>query len=130
MVATNQTLSFDTRKASSASFQADMLDEDGEVVPGSTLQSLLLTLKHGASVINGRNAQDVKNTNGCTIDEKGHLIWTMDPRDNPVNSPSLGDGLSEQHKATFVWTWAGGSKQGQIDILLNVIQNTDVPNAP
>lgn len=130
MAATNQTLIFDTRKASSASFQADMLDEDGEIVPGSTLQSLLLTLKHNASVINGRNAQNVKNANGVTIDEKGHMIWTMDPRDNPINTPNLPDGTTEQHKATFVWSWAGGAKQGQIDILINVIQNTDVPNAP
>jgi hypothetical protein len=71
----------------------------------------------------------VKNQNGCTINEEGHLIWTMEPRDNPILTPNLPDGTREQHKATFIWSWAGGQKQGQIDILISVIQNTDVPNA-
>jgi len=122
------TLIFESRKASTAALKADILDENGHTVPASELTTLKLTLKRGLAVLNNRDKQDVLNTNGVTVNEDGRMIWTMDPRDNPVLD-GVPDGSFEVHKATFLWTWAGGGKQGQIDITINCYQNVDVANA-
>jgi hypothetical protein len=129
MATNNQTLIFETRKSSTAALRADLLDENGHTVAGSTLSALKLTLKNGGTYINGREAQDVLQKNGCTVDEAGHLIWIMDPKDNPVQG-AVEDGATEEHKATFLWQWAGGAKIGQLDLLIRVFQNVDVPNVP
>jgi hypothetical protein len=65
-----------------------------------------VTLKDVATgtVINSRNAQNVKNANGVTISALGALVWAMAPADNLI----VGTQLIEEHMALFVFTWGGG----------------------
>lgn len=78
-----------------------------------------LTLKTASgTVINSRNAQDVKNKNGVTFygtvqtapDGKTYnMMWTLSPADNAI----LGTGGAPQeiHYATFDLAWASGTKR-------------------
>ena len=93
----------------SALYTAVLKDETGAVIDGTALDSLTLTVYEAASgtILNGRDAQNVKNTNGVTITAGGALTWVLDPADNAV----LGTGPSERHVALFIATWASGAKK-------------------
>ncbi len=115
---------FTVLEATTARYLATLQDEAGTPIPGSSLATLTLTLYDRASgeIINGRNAQNVKNANGVTIGEDGALVWTMTPADTAI----LGSGTQEAHVALFAWTWGGG-KTGRHEVTLLVTNLTKVP---
>lgn len=93
---------------SSAKYTALLVDEDGVPVPVANISTATLTLKEQSTdgVINNRNAQNVKNANGVTIDSNGNLQWDMDAADlTPVTTRP-----TEVHVATFIFNYSNGKK--------------------
>lgn len=90
----------------SATYTGQLVDQDGEGVPGASLSSLHLTLVDLASrrTINGWSAKSILNTNGVEVDADGNITWQMTPEDNPV----LGGGPVERHGAIVVGRWGSG----------------------
>lgn len=99
---------YDAWENTSAKFTGTIVDEDGDAVPGSILESLTLSLTDlaTAAVINSRNEQDVLGQNGVTVSEAGALIWTVDPDDNPILDDDRPK--DETHLAVFVAVWPNG----------------------
>jgi len=107
-------------EGSSARVTAVIKDETGAVIAGSALTTLTLTLYDyvvPATIINSRNAQNVLNANGVTVDASGNLTYLMDPADNPINDTTLS---KENHVALFQWTWAAGAKAGKHEVIITV----------
>lgn len=90
-------------------YTATLKDEAGNVVPGSTLETLTLSLYEstGGAIVNGRKVQNVLNTNNVAIDSSGGLTWQIQPADTEIVNNQL---AVEPHIAEFQATWAGGTK--------------------
>lgn len=111
---------FDTLEQTTPRFTATLVAEDGVTpIPGSTLTTLTLTLyadNDDLTIINGRDHQNVLQTNGVTVDEFGLLTWTLSQADQAV----LDDALSfERHIALFEWTWPT-NRAGKFEFVLVV----------
>jgi hypothetical protein len=87
-------------------FSATLVGADGVTpIPGSTLSTLVLTVyceDADLTIVNGRNAQNVLQTNGVTVDEAGLLTWTLSADDLAILHDTL---PFERHIALFEWTW-------------------------
>ncbi len=97
---------FEITEDTTPDYTATLLDKDGVVVPGSVLDSLLLTYFHEytGAIINGRENQNVLQLNGVTVDELGKLTWTLSQADSAI----LDDALhQEPHVAQFMFTYPG-----------------------
>ena len=104
---------------SSAKVTFTLKDENGSVVPGSSLTTFTLTLyptTDSTTTINSRNDQNVLNVNGVTVDSQGVVIWLVDPADNAIIDTDL---TVENHIALFEWTWGSG-KAGRHEILMTI----------
>lgn len=100
------------------SYLATLLDKSDVAVPLSALTDIVLTLKDYTTgdVINSRNVQSVKNTNGGTFHAtSGLLTMAFDEDDNIIASAAS---RKEKHIATFLATWSGG--QHQWDVIVQV----------
>ena len=108
-----------------AQYTADVQDHEGNAIAGSSLATLTLTLydKDTGDIINSRNAQDVLNTNGVTVDGSGNLTWIMDYDDNAIVTSTS---KVEKHIALFQWTWDSGNKKGKHEVMLHVKNLTKV----
>ncbi len=95
---------------SSARYTTTLVDEAGNPVALAVLTGLTLWLRDVTSedYINGRESQDVLNTNNVTYHAtSGLLTWNVQPEDNVVVS-STDDGDEEEHEAVFQAEWTGG----------------------
>ena len=112
---------------SSFRYTGQVVDEEGNAIPGSSLSSLTLTLYNAAdkSIINSRDKQDVLDANAVTVNESGDLTWDSVSGDSPIVG-SVGIGQAEQHVALFEWTW-GSNRRGSHLLTLYVVQMHEVP---
>lgn len=80
----------------------------GDPIPGSVLDSLTLTYfqEYSEEIINSRNAQNVLQINGVTVDEDGLLTWTLGVADTAILDDSL---HQEPHLARFDFTFPGAN---------------------
>ena len=112
---------------SSGEIQGTLTEEDGVApIPGGTLTTLTLTLyadDAAQTIINGRNAQDILNANGGTVNGAGVLTLTLAPADNAILDTDL---PYERHIALLQWAWGVG-KQGKFDLVLIVRNLSKVP---
>lgn len=113
---------FAIKEKTTPKYTATLLDEDGNAIPLSSIDTITLTLYNLSAttrdVINSRNAQDVKNTNNVTIHAtSGLLTWSMQIADN-----AIADALKrvERHRACFVFTYSGGTKRGTHEVDFDV----------
>ena len=108
---------FRVNEKTTARYTAQIVDELNVGIPAASLSTLTLTLYGVVSgtILNSRNAQNVLNANGVTVDSSGNLVWTMAPADNAI----LGTQALETHAALFVWTWAG-TKEGRHEVIILV----------
>ena len=99
---------------------ATVEDEDGNGLAAGNLDTLTLTLYslEDETIINSRDAQDVLNANGVTLDVNGGLIWTITPSDTIIVDTTLS---AERHRAVFEWTYDIGVKNGKHVIDMRVI---------
>tara|TARA_R110000787_G_scaffold180096_2_gene292180 strand:+ start:184 stop:534 length:351 start_codon:yes stop_codon:yes gene_type:complete len=109
---------------STAKYTATLNDESEVVVPLSALTTVTLTLYDKAkdSIINGRDAQNVLNTNNVTISAEGVLVWTMQAADNAIITTTLRNNAYERHVALFQFTWSSGTKSGKHELEYEVRQ--------
>lgn len=94
-------------------------DEYGEAVPLASLATVTVTLYDAATrtIINNRNAQDVKNTNGGTVAADGSFELTLSADDNAIFNGRLEAGV-ELRVVQIVWTWTpagGGTRTGRAE---------------
>jgi len=108
-----------------ARYTADVQDHEENAIAGSSLTTLTLTLydQSTGTIINSRNAQDVLNTNGVTVNSSGNLVWIIDPDDNAIVTSTS---KVEKHIALFAWTWDSGNKAGKHEVMLHVKNLTKV----
>lgn len=98
----------------SARLECRLLDDTGAGLAAASLTACTLTLYDRASLAlinpSGRPAaQNILNTNGCTIDTAGNLVLQLDPADN-----ALADTTKERetHVALIEWSWQAGARKG------------------
>jgi hypothetical protein len=81
-----------------------------------------------STVLNGRNVQNVLNTNNVTYHAtSGLLTWTMQPADVAIVAPDLPVGYYERHQALFRWSWDTPTKTGGENVAILVEQLLFVP---
>ena len=93
----------------------------------AAILTLTATLSNAAdkSVINSRNAQDIKGANGGSIalDADGNVELTLklQPADNPIVAETDPD-QPEEHYLLITWTWTDGAltRTGKHEWLLKV----------
>jgi hypothetical protein len=96
-------------------FTGTLKDADGTAIPNSNLLTLTLTLKDAATgaTINSRSQQNVLGSaggtgqNNVTVDGNGALTWSIQTADTSIHTTNTS---SEDHVATFVWTFTSGSE--------------------
>ncbi|MCP4200655.1 MAG: hypothetical protein GY769_01815 [bacterium] len=119
------------KQMTGAKYEATIRDADGVAIPLAQLTTIALTLYNVAdnSIINSRDAQDVKNTNNVTIHAtSGLLTWLIQEADNPIVDPvAFPIGESEPHVALFEFTYAGDGTPGKHEIVLMVRNLGQVP---
>jgi len=89
----------------------------------ANIVTLTLTLFDAATEakINSRNAQDVKNANGGTLDTDGTFTMALDPADAAIASGSLATGGKETKVARYDWTWNDGqARTGRVEFIFEV----------
>lgn len=113
---------------SSATYKGTLLDADGNPVPASLLTRAELTLYDIKSntIINGREAQDVLNTNGVAFNEDGTFIWAITPDDNAVLNQASKK-TTEEHVALFLFEWPSGHLHHNVPISVTLMHR--VPEA-
>jgi hypothetical protein len=117
-----------------------LTQRDGETpIASGMLLTLTLTLVDEVtrSVINSRDAQNVLNANGVTVDVTGGtgvLTWILSNSDNVFvrDAPPPAYGEIERHEAVFAWTWQENSVtyegERKVFILVESYQNLDKPS--
>jgi hypothetical protein len=101
-------------------FKGILKDEQGQVIQGSALATLTLTLKDRdtGTILNGVNAVNILNTGRGVVDEAGLLRVTLTPADN-VMQDSAKD--LEAHVMVLRWTWgATAEKAGAHEVEFSV----------
>jgi hypothetical protein len=98
-------------------FPAQLVDVNGDPVPGDALDSLTLKYyqEYTKEIINNRDGFSVHNVNGVTIDDNGLLVWRLRPEETVI----LDDALHEEpHIALFEFSWAGpaGPEYGKHEV--------------
>jgi len=99
-------------EGSSARYTAILKDEAGVLIPVANINTLTLTLFNlkDETIINSRNAQDVKNLNNVTIDSNGLLTWNIQALDTPIVDTTQ---AFETHRALFSMVWDSSTKQNR-----------------
>lgn len=106
---------------STAQITGILKDEAGNTIAAAGLSTLTLTLYVSGfptKIVNSRDAQNVLNLNGVTVDAGGVLVYTMTPADNVIIDP---ENATEKHIALFQWTWSAGAKAGRHEIAITVV---------
>ena len=105
-----------------AKYKATITDEDNAAIAVASLSTITLTLYdvETGTIINSRNAQDVKNTNNVTVDSAGLLTWTIQSADNEIIGTRRRAGQYEKHVALFEYTWS--SKASKHELILEIRQ--------
>lgn len=105
-----------------------IVDEAQTPVPAAAFTSIKMTYYSRVSMvyINGRNSQDVLNTNDCTIDAFGLFQWKLAPADVQIVETPVPPSVT--YRAIFVFKWldsAGDPRWAdrEIDVVLQRAQN-------
>ena len=91
--------------ATSGIFTATLLRSDGTAIPLSELNTLTLTVTNSTdgSIVNSRNAQNVKNANNVTVHATtGAVEWEIQVADTTMVDSAAS---FEEHVAVFKWTY-------------------------
>ncbi len=105
--------------------QVTLVDENGTPILAANISTITLSLwREGAtSVINNRNEQSVKDSNGGSMHAtSGVFTMELGPLDNVLS----GDGGSEKHHAEFVFTLT----TSEVERLVVSFYVEDLPDKP
>jgi hypothetical protein len=107
-------------------YTATIKDAAGTPIPLAQITTLTLTLFDNAthSIINGRDDQNVLNSNGVMVEEtSGKLTWNMSSLDTAIGNTAA---FYESRIAQFVWIYGGG-KRGTHEILFTIRNLEKIP---
>lgn len=112
---------FEVNEDTTPILTAQLKDSDGTNLTLVNLDTITLTLfipKTG-QIVNSRNAQDIKNTNGVTISATGLLTWTMAAADTAILISDT-DNTMEIHRALFEFVRVTTGLRGKklVDIVI------------
>lgn len=123
-----EAITFDPiNEQTTGSFTAQITGNDGVTpLPLASISTLVLTLyaikgDGTDQIINGRNAQNILNTNNVVVTVGGALTWTIQIADTTL----VEDLPFERHIALFEWTGAFGA--GKQEIVLPIRNLRQVP---
>lgn len=88
--------------------EATITDEDGNPITSAMIDSLVVTIVevNSGDIVNGRDNQNVLNSNGGTLDDMtGLFSFQVVPDDTAIVNSSTLIGNVEEHLATFSLTW-------------------------
>ena len=110
---------FEVPELSTPVYRSALIDDLGEPVQGALLTTLTLTVlqEYTLTVVNGRDGQNVLNTNGVTIDTDGLLRWGLTVDDTVILNDAL---RKEMHRALFTWTFDSGTKSGNKEVIIMI----------
>jgi len=110
---------FEVPELSTPVYRSALIDDLGEPVQGALLTTLTLTVlqEYTLAVVNGRDGQNVLNTNGVTIDTDGMLRWGLTVDDTVILNDAL---RKEMHRALFAWTFDSGTKSGNKEVIIMI----------
>ena len=121
---------FDIDEKTYGSVTATLTSDGSTAIPLSSVDSITMTLieEQTGDVINSREAQDVLNTNNCTLDStSGLFTWAVQTADTAiVGNTRVGD--REHHIATFSIVWST-TNQMNFEIALHVLNLRKVPQS-
>lgn len=112
----------------SGSYLATIHDDLGNLLPGSVLLSLQLTLyvirfDGSSAIVNSRNRQAVLNQNNVTVYDSlqttgdgrtYNLRWAVQPADSTL----VEDLPYERHQALWEWSWNGGQGKHEVTLIV------------
>lgn len=106
-------------------YDAVLVDENGARIKGSAVSTLTLTLynRHDQAIVNSRNASNVLNTAGGTLDESGNFTFEFTPLDTAIIDSALD---YENRIALFTIGYATGRQQRH-EIELQIRNAVKVP---
>ena len=105
-------------------------DRNGVPVPASVLtaatMSLYLTSPNGVpfTYINGRQAQDILNTNNVLISEGGRIVWDIQSADMEHFDPTQ---FFEPRIAVFAFVWPEGVILHEVTFIVRQVPNSPLP---
>ena len=96
-----------------------LLTEDGARLPGADLDTLTVTLTDQASgaVVNGRQGQNILNTNGGSVSAQGAFRLELSAADTRL----VGATTREVRRALIEFTFGGGERRGMHEVLFAVV---------
>lgn len=126
--------SIKVNELNSGRYRGTLVDETTAVFAAVTTLTLTLYNKVSKAIINGRDVQNVLNTNQVTLfntlqtdsvtGETYNLEWNMLPLDNPI----INSGLKEEiHVALFIAKWSGVAKQMNHEVTIKVQNLSKLP---
>ncbi len=103
-----------------------LLDEMMQPVPvqGTSINATLYD-KASGEIINGRDHQDIKNTNGGSLGADGAFAFVGDPEDSVIVDPTVRG--SELHILLIEWGYQVNSKRGKMEVQIAVRNLSKVP---
>jgi len=115
----NMGSSFHLTERQTASYTATIKDFTGAALAVANISTAQLTLAlRDGTIINSRDAQDVKNTNNVTIHAtSGLLTWSIQPGDTQMIDEYA---VTERHVATFDIVRATTGERIIHQIVLNI----------
>jgi len=99
-------------ESSTRLYSAVLTDENGNRLGSSGIDSIKLTLynRHDRAIVNSRDAQNVLNANGGSLDSQGNFTFEFTPLDTAI----LDDTLEYENRiALFEVVFAGTRKSAQ-----------------
>lgn len=134
---------FDVMEDSAFELTAQLKDTDDSDLALVDIETITLTLfltrdgdtSPAGTIINSRDAEDIKNTNEVTIGATGILTWDVQPEDTAIINDEITVcdivqiNKREVHRALFEWTKtvAAGGEQGKKRVDFIVFNLTEVP---
>jgi len=112
VVSSSFTLEQCVNEGETSLYTATIKDENGAVIPGSSLDSLTLTLYtlEAQTIINSRDSQNILGANGGAVDGSGVLTMELNELDNAIINNTLD---IEWREMLFKWTYATATRTGR-----------------
>ncbi len=134
---------FDVLEDSAFPLTAQLKDTDDTDLALADIETITLTLfltrggdtSPAGTIVNGRDAEDIKNANEVAISASGALTWDVQPEDTVIINDEITvcqnvmKNKREIHRALFEWTKtvAAGGEQGKKRVDFIVFNLDEVP---
>lgn len=91
--------------------EGTFVDGNGAAILEANIATFELTLydEDSATIINSRNAVDIKDANNGVVDTAGTFSFRLDPDDAVIINTNKEVGDLESHIIKLVWTWNDGT---------------------